>query len=967
MNNRKGLRISEITPLLHFFIAGILCGEAYAASKIVANILNKGIARNNWEYLSIIPCLAAGTICLLYIKYRGANTEAKKFLKSQWYDVGLAFIAGGWISFDSNGLASTLYAPLLEKMSFSQAIFYTALPLAFASIALLKARSRLRKITRNNPACFLSDSGIKHIESDLLEINERARIFAERVLNGGAPDSIVFGVDAPWGTGKTSFLDLCCTYWNELQIDKPIVLKFEPLRYEDGADLTQKFIDELISTLQQNIFAPSLRPLFKRYEKLIENRTVTSLLNVHKTLLHNGDTVESVYDEIAQHLEQINSRIIVIIDDLDRLHWSSIKNILFSIKRSFTLPNTSYIFCYDTNNIKASTDNPDSEKTVEFLEKFISIKTSLFLNSKDLSKYLTKHFKNSITQEVSLPDASAQQLDTVIQKLAEIINGNDFHHYTPFIGDLRKIKRFINTLILLDIGKTDFREADINKEDLIHLTLIYIHYPTIFRKIYNCETSGKTGGFCISEIAGNVENSPFYKAYKESLGNDNERFLLSRIFETEKKNSSSFTEYDRASRAIFQGEKRPLEKYLYLIGNLSRPLPWESLQSYLNKKNLLLKSADVTNYLEKISSAPPLDKEKGQGEFWRIVTNHIGEFPPEHCLLIISYLIEKLPNHSLLKSDDLSELRKTIVRLIARILDTGNIKNEKKSNSNSALELELRHIIFGNKKQTEHGILEKLANKERGALGFHDLLTFRACCIQKSNSERLWRAVNIHTSTDISTTSNYPHDEINQARAISQHVFRIFNKLYISTKKNILSEIDSLPEKAFFGRYEERYQANECPPHEIEHQKQEIKRSLIEQLGNKIVRNCGIYDEETAENNNHISILFTNYLFNVCFNPEDERGLIHFGDYLISFSNEPYDDSDNPEYQTNLNTITNNVDKMALAYYWKNNREKITSVLSSHANRIVYKEYSKPTFGKNLPPIYRALDNLLSHIPEIKT
>ena len=87
------------------------------------------------------------------------------------------------------------------------------------------------------------------------------------------------------------------------------------------------------------------------------------------------------------------------------------------------------------------------------------------------------------------------KIEEASEELENIFRSHDFFHYQDFLGDIRKLKRLINTMLLFEIGKTDFKHSDFNKEDLIHLLLLYVNYPNIFRKIYNTEEGEKTGSF----------------------------------------------------------------------------------------------------------------------------------------------------------------------------------------------------------------------------------------------------------------------------------------------------------------------------------------------------------------------------------------------------------------------------------------------------------------------------------------
>lgn len=91
-------------------------------------------------------------------------------------------------------------------------------------------------------SAFISDQEVKKIADDRFEMADEANKFAERVYNFGASDSLVFGIDAPWGTGKTTFVKLCKMYWRKNHEKKIIVYSFNPLQYKNKENLLERFM-----------------------------------------------------------------------------------------------------------------------------------------------------------------------------------------------------------------------------------------------------------------------------------------------------------------------------------------------------------------------------------------------------------------------------------------------------------------------------------------------------------------------------------------------------------------------------------------------------------------------------------------------------------------------------------------------------------------------------------------------------
>ncbi|WP_085694664.1 MULTISPECIES: P-loop NTPase fold protein [unclassified Pseudomonas] len=955
----KGLRGSEITPLLQFFLSGILAGEAWAIGRIIGVLLNKHLVSLQLDVWILALAAFGVASCLIFAVSRGALQASSKLIKSCRFDLLLVTLLGFYLSFSSDGFGNEFYAKYLEKLNFSQLACLSASPVIIAWVAMIRAFLQTFRKGEAHPY-FISDREIEKSEEDLLDIKDRADIFAERVLNGGSSESLVFGIDAPWGAGKSSFVKLCCNYWKN-KGGRIIVHHFEPLRYEDGTDLTEKFIDDLISTIQQHVFAPSLRPLFKRYENLVKDKKKTSLLDIKTTLSLNSDSIDSTLEEMKFVLKNINARIIVVVDDLDRMHWSSAKSILFSIKRSFQLPGINYVICYDTSKINVTPENADSEKTQEFLEKFVNIKTSIFLSAQDLADFVLRYFDSALSKPLNLSIDAADKLKLLSRELTHLFNDKDFHQYTPFIGDIRKIKRLINTLVLLDIDKIDFNENDFNKLDILHLTLIFIYSPATFRKIYESETSGKSGTFSWTAEGNKLKNSDFYETFKTQLVvTPTIHFLLSRIFDAPKMDADHFSESETRSRAVFQGKSRPLERHLHLIAKLSKPISWESHRFLLNKKDKLFKTTTIKPYLDQISVLPPLDKESGQHEFWRIVANHSGTLETEKAVTIIDYLIDTLPNHSLLGGDELNDFRSTAVRYIAKLLDENITSQEKNSASHlSPAESAIVKLVYGDAKGNA-GIIERLASPERGVLGLHDLMTFRHYCTIKTKRNRLWQALMLH-GNEKPLHSGHVEETKDQAREISQFIFNLFKQQYIESGKNILEEINTTDPLKLFGRYEEIFTLSKNTKtweEKIKHKKQDIKDTLLSRLGNVIIDDCGVFDESGQMDKHGISKAFSEYLFSVCFDPKSSDGLLHFSEYLLNFANNTLKDVNNPKDESSLSALLNNLDRVQLGQYWKSNHEAIKARAVMEEGRVIYKTYSKPSFRTDLPLAFRALDSL---------
>ena len=131
-----------------------------------------------------------------------------------------------------------------------------------------------RKLRVNFPAStFFSDHVdlSEHNEKDLLNIENDARSFAAKVVNDFSIESMVFGIDAPWGSGKTTYLSFANDFWLEKYKDKVIVFNFQPQSLESGVNIFDKFVEGLVEVLKENNYIPEIQSNIFKYFNFLKN------------------------------------------------------------------------------------------------------------------------------------------------------------------------------------------------------------------------------------------------------------------------------------------------------------------------------------------------------------------------------------------------------------------------------------------------------------------------------------------------------------------------------------------------------------------------------------------------------------------------------------------------------------------------------------------------------------------------
>ncbi|WP_374019183.1 P-loop NTPase fold protein [Paenibacillus thiaminolyticus] len=986
-DKREFMKINHYL-LCKLFLFGVLLAELVLGGiEVILGFYGSSIHHQQEAWFWMIGALYLLIMMFCFVK-REVWRHTRSIIRSGRYDLLIVFAAGMLSMFFIGGIGIGDLRNWVAVLAWSHMAVLLSLPLVFFAAIAVRERQMNRMTRIYRDSSFISDKEGQSRHDDAFEFSEMAVRFAERVYNQGSPESLVFGIDAPWGTGKSTFVNLCKEHWDNHYHDKIIVYMFDPLRFENSDNLMEKFADGLLKVIKENFFAPELESLMAKYVKLLHDSNLSlSILGFRFGLPFDKSSIDKTFDRLGMVLRSIDKKIVIVVDDLDRLTFSNIKEILFVIKKSFILPNLSYVLCYDTENLTALEHQKlDTEKINEFLEKFINIKTSLYIDYKLLLKYFTENTDKSLARNLlSNPELVAK----AVEGLKDIFHSKEYDLYIPFVGDARKLKRLINTMLLLEVEQLDFSNSDFDKHDLIHLLIIYINYPNIFRKIYNTEAQGKRGFFSLIRKydddypAGDeshseedvYKNSTKYTAYLEGL-TENQRFILNKVFDAKQRlgSASHISQEQFTSFACFNGSKwspggRNLEQYLNLIIKVSRPAHTQQYKFYVNLKNELLHRTSITQVLQReefsFSSG-----EANHEKIWRILINSPhSEYTPDKAEEIIFYALDSLPQYSSLdiQKMNIGFRSFTLIFFIAKLLNKIGWTDEEGQHWNNSDNhvIQIAEWIFGENQHRQDGILENLAAKERGLLGLRDLLIFRLCCCADRGGDmfNLSRALSIHGGPDNPTEGTVNDIVIGEMREISQYIFRIFKNRYIDKQINIFDEVMGLGAEEICGRSYGFIQS-QIPAKDFEKKLQGWKSKLLNfiiyQLGSTIYSNgipCGYYNMQGDKDGQGINKSINNYLFHICFNPRlHAKGFDYFLDYL--FINFETTFGHTKHRVPRLEGFLKVLDKECIKNYWIEHRDRIKGRQWNGEEKWLIGE-DEASFTRHVEETYKVLDELI--------
>lgn len=985
MTAKPAMKMPELPVFARWLATGFVGAEVWrAAFYLGANFAPTLSNVALWGKAGGI--LAVLLLCLAYAFKRGAYDTAARMGRSFRLDLLIAIGIGIWANELASPWLATAHTALKNANPHWAPAIFILLCIVLLSPLLQQYWPRPKRTAPQ--LYFIADEEIGDEKEDLLASEAQAKSFAETVLASGAHPGLVFGVDGPWGVGKTSFINLAERYWASAE-DRAIVCRFEPLRYASEPDLSDRLIRDLSAAIQRKVFAPEFRPAASRYSRLIKGKADVSFLGFKLSLEPSQETVDELLDDIDEVLRRIGRRVIIVIDDLDRLDAKTTNNVLFATRRTFKLSQATYVLCYDTEVLAGGKE--EGSRAREFLEKFVTVKLSLFVDSSSIRDFLRRDWQRAENQLGSIPSDTMLKLGAVLNELASILDSDLAAKYLPLVGDLRKVKRFVNAMLLMQLERSDLGRTDFNKRDLINLILLHLNYPGLFRHIYAEETEGRCGSFSVRREYGEREfknSDDFSELMAKQQGAAG--FLLTQLFDTETLGLGARSEVEEAvmaSRACFnQDSFRNLEGYLKLIVRFATPEPQETFVLYQEAVERVRKGTSIASVL----MSPDFRLEQGEhahDQFWRVLVNHSHDLTRAVAEDAIDTLVDYLPRYSVIANNDRGLRQRSIYSLL-RLLDrAGWGRTSGRGLSNTAENvIEIAWRIFGEHSYGGKGLLRRLAGADRGVLGWNDLMLFRLQCSADRQGQlfSLHSALIVHQDPKAETSGLVSKLALMGMRRLSQEIFALFKQTYIDTQQNFFAEVSDTPDEAFLGEASSRLGQQASTDRQTEHAavslaqrvssvRSVVKSFVIYQLSNPLPPTgsgvgCGYYDEHGAGDKGGIAKLMNEYVFDVCFNPDiHENNLFHFLDHCLShLSDSFFSGGDERGYFASKAVLPGGLDPKEMGRYWSQHQAFIRQRTPQVEERYVVTPNYIASYREDLAGVFAVLDELANEATAIE-
>ena len=226
---------------------------------------------------------------------------------------------------------------------------------------------------------FYAEKPIISKNEDLLGREKVANNLASEIKYYKNKDSLTIGIVGKWGSGKTSFINMVLE--NFKGNDNYIVIKFNPWNISSRKQLISDFFLQLSNNLKKenvsgeiiSTIGKSLGTLSKFFKPLgfIPPLSVLSTIGditekasefINEYVESEKEDLETIKRKIDTELEELGKKLLIVIDDIDRLCDDEIREIFQLVKSIADFKNTIYILSYDREIVTKALDKTQQDK-----------------------------------------------------------------------------------------------------------------------------------------------------------------------------------------------------------------------------------------------------------------------------------------------------------------------------------------------------------------------------------------------------------------------------------------------------------------------------------------------------------------------------------------------------------------------------------------------------------------------------
>ena len=334
---------------------------------------------------------------------------------------------------------------------------------------------------------LLNDLPVKTADEDLMGRARFAENLADAIINYtgdkngqgkiSGDDCLVIGLEGPWGSGKTSLINLVKEDLKkkDASID---TTTFDSWTTLDTASMAAAFFDSLLDCSRQTHFKSKV---FEAAKRFFNNVTISGsfkfpISNVAEVNIEKKFDFSDKESVLKNKKEQINKDlnveeqnwIIFFIDDIDRIPAEGIRVLFQLVKNIANFPKIIYVLAYDRAIVTQALGTVQKSDGEAYLQKVVQVVYDIpEPEDEDIYNFIAENFKNLIAD------------DTVTLQPEERFNALYFGGLDFYLKNLRDCKRAYNVFAL----KYALCRGEVDAVDLFGITVLEVYENGIYNLI----------------------------------------------------------------------------------------------------------------------------------------------------------------------------------------------------------------------------------------------------------------------------------------------------------------------------------------------------------------------------------------------------------------------------------------------------------------------------------------------------
>ncbi len=318
-----------------------------------------------------------------------------------------------------------------------------------------------------------TDTPVSQFNQDKFQRAPFAQRISHLIKNYTSNDSLTVGIYGKWGEGKSSVLNLIERDLEES--NDTVIVKFNPWLFNNESQILISFFQTLAAALSRSLETrgEKLGKFLREYSSIIGTiGSITGIPNSKSLFSRIGKklsdkSVEDRRKAINTILKEAKTKVIIMIDDIDRLNNLEIQSIFRLVKLTADFNNTIYVLAFDDKRVAESLSSQYPMGGQDFLEKIIQVPLRLPKAQKSaLKNYTIKHLNRVLEfYKIDIHEDEIYRFVSLFDK-----------YYLPYLDNPRVAVRYANSIqfsIPMLLG-------EVNVVDLLVLEGIKIIYPDLY-------------------------------------------------------------------------------------------------------------------------------------------------------------------------------------------------------------------------------------------------------------------------------------------------------------------------------------------------------------------------------------------------------------------------------------------------------------------------------------------------------